>query len=158
MVIKCLFHLLRWKKCHCSNGSPRWFRKAPGAFKVSFAKNLLTPLAILSLNPIPTRLFCAPKTKGGGGDIVPCYQLPFSESIQVKFLWKLVQNESFHTTLVSMETMVSILRWFIVSDFWLGIPTQKSKTLFPMLKVNKSNFFSKLIKLNRMTPFLLPWW
>ena len=37
--------------------------------------------------------------------------------------------------------------WFIeCSDFWLGIPVQKSKTLFPRLKDKKSNFFWKLIK------------
>ena len=37
------------------------------------------------------------------------------------------------------------LRCFIFSDFWLGTPIQKSKTLFPLLKFNKSNSFWKLI-------------
>ena len=30
-----------------------------------------------------------------------------------------------------METMVSVLRCFILSDFWLGIPIQKCKSLLP---------------------------
>ena len=34
-----------------------------------------------------------------------------------------------------------------VWDFWLGISIKKSKTLFPMFKVDKLNFFWKLVKI-----------
>ena len=70
------------------------------------------------------------KTKGGGGgDIVPLAKtlLPTSESVQVKFFWKLVQNGSLDTTLVSMETMVTVLRWFIVSHFWLAFSSAEEE-------------------------------
>ena len=40
--------------------------------------------------------------------------------------------------------------WFIFSDFWLVIPIKNSKMFFPWTKVNKSDFFWKLIKPNRM--------
>ena len=45
-----------------------------------------------------------------------------------------------------METMVMVLMWFIVSDFWLEITIQKLKNLFPLKKSKKSNFFWKLMK------------
>ena len=42
--------------------------------------------------------------------------------------------------LVSIETMVSDLSWFIVFRFLTGNPYSNIKNLLPVLKVNKSNF------------------
>ena len=68
--------------------------------------------------------FCAPKTQGGGGHFVPLAKplLPFSEFIQVKVFWKLVQKWVLDKTLASMETMVSVLikfggEWCLSSTF-----------------------------------------
>ena len=46
------------------------------------------------INPIQTRLFLGSKNQGGGGTLCPLAKtlLPFSESIQVNFFWKLVQK------------------------------------------------------------------
>ena len=57
------------------------------------------------------------------------------------------KKESPETTLFSMETLV--LRWFMVSDFWLGIPIQKSKTLFPLSP--KSTFLKVYKKKTKST-------
>ena len=45
-----------------------------------------------------------------------------------------------------METTVMVLGGWYFSDFWLGITIQNSKTLFPLIKVEKSYFFWKLMK------------
>ena len=48
--------------------------------------------------------------------------LPFSEIIQVKFSESLSKNDSLDTTFVSMETIVSIIRWFIGFRFFARNP------------------------------------
>ena len=70
-------------------------------------------------NPIPTRLFLCSKNQGGGAHCAPP---PSKNPVTLLrthqsdvFLKACPKNESFGTTLVSMETMVSVLRWFIVS-------------------------------------------
>ena len=62
-------------------------------------------------NPIPTRLFLCSNNQGivTPPPLLAITLLPFSESIQVKFPESLSKNESLDTTLVSMETMVSVL-------------------------------------------------
>ena len=98
------------------------------------------------LNPIPTRLWGAPKTKGG--HIVPPSKNPvtFSESIQVKFFWKLLQkwvswpNFRFHGNHGWRFEVVHRLQIFDWESLF------KMKTVFSKLKVNKSNFLWKLVK------------
>ena len=54
-------------------------------------------------------------------------------------------NHGFHgNKVVSRDSFLDKLSSF--SDFWLGIPFQKSKILFLLWKVNTNNFFWKLIK------------
>ena len=110
----------------------------------------------MGINPIPTGLFlCSKNQEGGGGGVgveghivhPPLGEtlLTFSESIQVKFFWKLVENESLDALLVSMETMVSVvIRWFIVFQFLTGNPYSKIKSLFPLCQVNKGYFSESL--------------
>ena len=91
--------------------------------------------------------FCAPKTKGGGAFCPLAKTLfPSSETMHVKILCKLVQKWVSWQTLVSMETIVSILRWFIVSDFWLGTPIQNQKPCSLCRKSTKVTFFWNPIK------------
>ena len=63
----------------------------------------------------------AGKGRGGGAQSAPPPPVktlfPFSESTQVKFSESLSKIESREANLVSMETMVMVLRWFIVSGF-----------------------------------------
>ena len=93
------------------------------------------------------------KLRGEGAHCAPPPPLAktlllFSESIQVKFFWKLVwsKNESPDTILVSMGTIVSVLRLFISFRFLTGNPYSKSKTLFPCWKSTKLPFSESLSK------------
>ena len=67
-------------------------------------------------NPIQGRLFWSSGGQGGGGaQSAPLVKtlFPFSESTQVKFFWKLVQNWVLWANLVSMATMVMVLSFQI---------------------------------------------
>ena len=67
--------------------------------------------------------------------------------------------ESCEANLVSMETMVMVLRWFIDFRFLTRNHHSKIKNLVPHNKSKKKYFFLKAYeKLNRMTPLVLPWW
>ena len=95
--------------------------------------SLLLFQMLFVINPVPTRLFCAPKTKES--DIVhptPLENtlLPFSESIQVKFSESMSENESLDAALDYMDTMGSVLRWFIAFRFLTGNP-QNQKPCSP---------------------------
>ena len=90
----------------------------------------------------PNRAFLCCKNKGGGAHL-----LPFSESIQVKFFWKLAQkwvfshNFGFHWNHCwSFKVVCS----FEIFD-WES-PFKNQKTVFPLVNVNKSNFFWKHMK------------
>ena len=65
--------------------------------------------------------------QGGGGSESP----PPPESLS--------KIESSDANLVSMEAMVSVLRWFIVFRFLNGIHHSNIKTLFPLMKVKKKS-------------------
>ena len=60
--------------------------------------------------------------------------LPFSESIQVRFSESLSKDESFDTTLVSMETMLRVLRWLVGFRFLTGNPQSKIKNRVPLVE------------------------
>ena len=81
----------------------------------------------------------------GGLDIVPkaLTLLPFSKSIKVTFSESLSKAKSPDTTI---ETMVSVVQWLVGFRFLNGNTLSKSKTVSPLLKVNKSYFFWKHFK------------
>ena len=90
---------------------------------------------------------------GGGVTFCPLAKtlFPFSESIQIKFFWKLDK------TLVSMEAMVSVLRLFITFRFLTENPYSKLKNLVPLVETKQKKLFLKASKKsNQMTSFLVP--
>ena len=100
-------------------------RLATAPPNLSTHNQVLFPIVFFILTLSKPGFFCAPKTRG---HIVPPPPaktlLPFSGSIQVKFFWKLVQNESPEKTLVSVETMINGLRQdppliWVFGHFWL---------------------------------------
>ena len=80
---------------------------------------------------------CAPKTNGrehsAPSPLVKTL-LTFSDSIQVKFSESFTKNESLDATLVSMETMGSVLRWFKAIRFLTGNPYSKIKNPVPLVE------------------------
>ena len=97
-------------------------------------------------NPIPTRLFGGLLTKGGGAHCVPVplakTLLPFSESIHLKFFSEsLSKNEYLDKTLVSMKSVISVLRWFIGFRILSGNPCSKIKNHVPLVESQEKKPF-----------------
>ena len=101
------------------------------------------------VNPIQGRLFWSSGGQGGGGGggghKVPLVKtlFPFSESTQVKFSENLSNIESCEENLVSMETMVVVLRWFIIFRFLTRNHHSNIKNFVPINKSKKKVTFSE---------------
>ena len=109
-------------------------RQKTVAFGVFFTDNMFDTLTLSRAG-----FFGAPAGRGGGHKVPPLVKtwFPFSESTQVKFSESLSKIESCEANLVSMETMVMVLRWFIVFRFLTRNHHSKIKNLVPLNKSKK---------------------
>ena len=89
--LRCALH---WSHLNILSSSRSHLLHGP---RSGFCRQCFWPVALSlsSFNPIQTRLFLGSKNQGGGGGTLcplPKTLLPFSESIQENFFWKLVQK------------------------------------------------------------------